>query len=142
MEFLKQNLSRVMGVASLLLVFGWVFSFFQDGMQESFVDFGLSLTKGLLYILGIAIAGLFVYNLMINPKLLVKTGVVLGVVVVLFLVSYGAATDDVSTVKAGLDYTGESLKCVGGLVGMTWILIAIAGVGAIASELVKAFKNG
>ena len=142
MEFLKQNLSRVMGVASLLLVFGWVFSFFQDGMQESFVDFGLHLTKGLLYVLGIAIAGLFVYNLIISPKLLIKTGVVLGVVIALFMVSYSSATDDVSTVKAGLDYTGESLKFVGGLVGMTWILIAVAGIGAIASELLKVFKNG
>lgn len=142
MEFLKQNLSRVMGIASLLLVFGWVFSFFQDGMQESFVDFGLYLTKGLLYILGLAIAGLFGYNLIINPKLLIKTGVVLGIVVVLFIVSYSSATDDISSVKAGLDYTGESLKFVGGLVGMTWILIALAGVGAIASELLKAFKNG
>jgi hypothetical protein len=142
MEFLKKNLSRVMGIASLLLVFGWVFSFFQDGMQESFVDLGLYLTKGLLYLLGLTIASLFVYNLIISPKLLIKTGIVLMVVIVIFLISYFLATDDVSTVKAGLDYTKRSLKIVGGLVGMTWTLIVLAGIGALTSELLKAFKNG
>ncbi len=131
-----------MGVASMLLVFGWIFSFMQEGAQEGFVDFSLHLTKYLLYFLIIAIAVLFIYNLSINRKLLIKTIVVVGLVTLLFVISYSSATDDLTTLKAGLDYTKSSLKMVGGLVGMTWALIAIAGVASLASEIVKTLKNG
>lgn len=143
MEFLKQNMSRLMGVAAMLLVFGWVLSFFQEGAQESFADFGLKLTYFLVALLVVGIAALFVYNLTINKKLLVKTVVVVGLVSVLFGICYGASTDDLSTIKGGLSsYTQSSLKMVGGLVGMTWALIAIAGVASAASEILKTFKNG
>ncbi len=131
-----------MGVASMLLVFGWIISFMQEGAQEGFVDFSLHLTKYLLYFLIIAIAVLFIYNLSINRKLLIKTIVVVGLVTLLFVISYSSATDDLTTLKAGLDYTQSSLKMVGGLVGMTWALIAIAGVASLASEIVKTLKNG
>ena len=142
MEFLKQNMSRLMGVAAMLLVFGWVLSFFQEGAQESFADFGLKLTYFLVGLLVVGIAALFVYNLTINRKLLIKTVIVVGLVSLLFGICYGAATDDLASVKEGLSYTQSSLKMVGGLVGMTWALIAIAGVASAASEILKTFKNG
>ena len=97
MEFLKQNMSRLMGVAAMLLVFGWVMSFFQEGAQEGFVDFSLHLTKWLIIFLGVAIAALFVFNLATNKRLLIKTIVVVGLVSLLFAISYGLATDDIST---------------------------------------------
>ena len=142
MEFLKQNLSRLMGVAAMLIIFGWIVSFMQEGAQESFADFGLKLTYVLVCLLFAGIILLFIYNLTVNRKLLIKTIIVLGLVTVLFIVSYSTATSDLSAVKEGLSYTESSLKFVGGLVGMTWGLIIIAGIAALASEILKTFKNG
>lgn len=142
MKALKENLPRVMGIASMLVVFGWIFSFFQEGAQESFTEFCIYLTYVLVGILALGSVGLAVYHLALNRKALVKTVVIYGFTTVIFLIAYFMSTTDVTTLKSGLAYTPASLQFVGGLVGMTWGLLAIAGLASLSSEIMKSFNNG
>lgn len=141
MKVIKQNITAAAGIISILLVFAWVFSFFQEGSQVAFAEFCLYLTYGLVGLLTVACLALAIAHLASNRDALIKTGIIYGIVTVVFIIAYVTANDDITTVKAGL-YTASSLKFVGSLVGMTWGVLIIAGLSALMAEVLKIFKNG
>jgi hypothetical protein len=141
MKVIKQNITAAAGIISILLVFAWVFSFFQEGSQVAFAEFCLYLTYGLVGLLTVACLALAIAHLASNRDALIKTVIFYGIVTVVFIIAYVTANDDVTTVKAGL-YTASSLKFVGSLVGMTWGVLIIAGLSALMAEVLKIFKNG
>ena len=142
MKAIKDNLGRVVGIACLLLVFGWVFSFFREGSQESFAEFCLYLTYTLLGVLLTGSLALAVGHLLLNKRALKKTVIIYGVSTAIFLISWVSSSDDLSTVKPSVSYTSSSLQFVGGLVGFVWGLLVIIVLSVLASEVFKAVKNG
>ena len=141
MKVIKKNITAAAGIISILLVFAWVFSFFQEGSQLVFAEFCLYLTYGLVGLLTIGCLALAVVHLVSNKDALLKTAIIYGAVTLVFVIAWLTATDDITTMKSGL-YTSSSLKFVGSLVGMTWGVLIIAGLAALMAEVMKVFKNG
>jgi len=141
MKVIKKNITAAAGIISILLVFAWVFSFFQEGSQVAFAEFCLYLTYGLVGLLTVGCLALAISHLATNKDALVKTAIIYGIVTLVFVIAWATASDDITTVKEGL-YTASSLKFVGSLVGMTWGVLIIAGLAALMAEIMKVFKNG
>lgn len=139
---IKKNLGVFVGLVSLMFIVGWILSFSSEGFQDGFVDFSISLTFFLIVALAIAALILSFYRLVLKGKnAIIKVAIVAVVSVFFFLLAYGMATDDVSTlINKNIKFTPSSLKMVGGLVGMTWALIVTGVIGALFAEVKKMLK--
>lgn len=139
---IKKNLGVFVGLVSLLFIVGWILSFTSEGFQGKFVDFSISLTFVLIIGLGVAALALSFYRLILKgKKAIVKVAIVAVVSLLFFVIAYAMATDDLSTlINKNIKFTSSSLKMVGGLVGMTWALIATGVIGAIFAEVKKMIK--
>lgn len=105
-----------------------------------FVDIGLYVAYGLLIIAALAAIILPLVNSFSNPKSLVKAGIGIAVLVVLFLIGYVLASDEVTSKYTTLG-VGEGIsKFVGGALITMYILFIVAIVSIIITEVNKAFK--
>lgn len=110
-------------------------------MSENVVEFGLYLTYILLGVAILAVLVLWVINAIDNPKTLVKTGIGLGVLVVVFAIGWALSTYDHVSVKAAEDgLTASGVKNVGGVLTMMYLLLFGAIVGIVITEISKFFK--
>ncbi|MDH5367167.1 MAG: hypothetical protein OEW67_09285 [Cyclobacteriaceae bacterium] len=109
--------------------------------MEAFVSQGGLIISYILF--GIAVVGVVVLPLIKafdNPQKIVKGLIALGLLGVVFLISWGisgAETTEMYTEKG----VGESLsKVIGGVLIMMYLLAGIAIVGIVYSEFHKAVK--
>ncbi|AFM03921.1 hypothetical protein Fleli_1498 [Bernardetia litoralis DSM 6794] len=80
-----------------------------------------------------------VYTVTQDPKSLVKIGISLGVLVVVFFICYAFA--DATAIKTtDEEMSAEGSKYIGGVLIMTYVMIAVAFVGAIFGEVSRSFK--
>ncbi len=80
-----------------------------------------------------------VYTVTQDPKALVKIAISLGVLVVVFFICYAFA--DATAVKTtDEEMSAEGAKYIGGVLIMTYVMIAVAFVGAIFGEVSRSFK--
>lgn len=87
----------------------------------------------------VAIVLPLIYTVTQDPKALVKIAISLGVLVVVFFICYAFA--DNTPVKTTDVEMGESgSKYIGGVLIMTYVMIAVAFVGAIFGEVSRSFK--
>lgn len=104
------------------------------------LDLGLYLLYALL-IIALAAAIIFpIFHIAKEPKALVRTGIGLGIVAVLFGISYAMADSTVSLKAAALGTTESSSKLIGAGLNMFFIALGLAAVALIYSEISKAFK--
>ncbi len=104
------------------------------------IDIGLYIGYGLLVFTLLAALLLPAMNALKSPKELAKSGIGLGAVVILFVVSYALAGSEV-TAKYAAQGVGEgSSKMIGAGLTMFYVVFAIALVGIIYSEIIKAIK--
>lgn len=77
-----------------------------------------------------------------NPKSLMKTGLGIVVILVLFFISYSISTNEVLPKFEGepFNLTPEMSQLVGGLLITTYILVIITVVGIVLTELNKAIR--
>ncbi|PZV84597.1 hypothetical protein CLV31_104249 [Algoriphagus aquaeductus] len=77
-----------------------------------------------------------------NPKSLMKTGLGIVAIVVLFFISYSISTNEVLPKFEGepFNLTPQMSQMVGGFLITTYILTIIAIVGIVITELSKAVK--
>ncbi|WP_409680516.1 hypothetical protein [Algoriphagus aquaeductus] len=77
-----------------------------------------------------------------NPKSLVKTGLGIVAIVVLFFISYSISTNEVLPKFEGepFNLTPQMSQMVGGFLITTYVLTIIAIVGIVITELSKAVK--
>lgn len=103
-------------------------------------DIGLYVGYALLIIaLGAAII-LPLMNALKSPKDLAKSGMGVGALVVLFLISFGLSGSEV-TAKYTAQGVGESSsKLIGAGLTMFYIIFIIAVIGIVYSEINKALK--
>ncbi len=104
------------------------------------LDIGLYLLYALL-IIALAAAIIFpIVHLLKDPKALVKTGIGIGIIVVVFGLSYALADSAVSLKAAALGVTESSSKLIGAGLNMFFIVLGLAALSLLYSEISKAFK--
>ena len=108
--------------------------------MDGIINFGLYLTYFLIGLAVVAVVILPLVKAMDNPKTLVGTAIGLGVLLVLFGVSYAVAGNEVLA-----SYTVQNVgpgisKFVGGLLITMYLLFGGAIVGILYTEVSKAFK--
>ncbi|MGM0580368.1 MAG: hypothetical protein ACQETL_06800 [Bacteroidota bacterium] len=79
-------------------------------------------------------------NALNNPKSLIKS--VLGVVIigVVYLVGWGISGDEVTAKYIQFDITSTSSKVIGGVLITTYLLMGIAVISIIYSEIAKIIR--
>lgn len=105
------------------------------------IDIALYLSYGLTILAAIAAIVFPIVNSIGEPKTLIKSGIGLGVLIVIFGISWGLSGSDFSAVQAseyGMD-AGLS-KFVGGLLTMMYLLTGIAIIGIVYTEFSKIIK--
>ncbi|HCM76875.1 MAG TPA: hypothetical protein DIS90_10865 [Cytophagales bacterium] len=103
-------------------------------------DIGLYVGYGLLLVALAAAVILPLINALKAPKELLKSGMGLGALVVVFLISFGLSGSEV-TAKYTAQGVGESSsKMIGAGLTMFYIVFFIALLGIVFSEINKALK--
>lgn len=99
---------------------------------------------GLGYILVIAAAlGAIILPLisaMSNPKTLVKSGIAVVALAVIFLISWSISGNEVTTVYTKFDITETSSKVIGGVLITTYALMIFSVVSILYTEINKIIK--
>ena len=111
-------------------------------MEELLVNVGLWVSYVLF---GVAVAAAIIMpfiNALSHPESLIKIGIGLAVLIVVFVIGYFTAGNEVT--DKYIDYNVETpgmSKFVGGMLGMMYILFIIAAIGVVFSEINKALKS-
>ncbi|HMR58133.1 MAG TPA: hypothetical protein PLM56_15355 [Cyclobacteriaceae bacterium] len=104
------------------------------------IDIGLYVAYGLFGLSLLAAVVLPAINLTKSPGGLVKSLMGVGALVVLFFVAYLLADTSVSLKAASLGETESSVKMIGAGLILFYIVMVIAVIGIIFSEINKALK--
>lgn len=103
-------------------------------------DIGLFVGYGLFIIaLGSAII-LPILNVVKSPKDLVKTGIGVGALLVVFLISFGLAGSEVTAAYVAQGVGEGSSKLIGAGLTMFYMVFIGAMIGIVYSEINKALK--
>lgn len=104
------------------------------------LDIGLYLLYALI---AIAVAGAIIFPIVHaikEPKALVRSAIGIGIVVVVFAISYALSGSEVTLKAAALGVTESSSKLIGGGLIMFYIVLVLSGVALVYSEISKALK--
>ncbi len=109
-------------------------------MDSGIIEFFLYFTYLLI---GVAVVSAVVLPLISaagNPKSLMRSGMGIIGLIVLFFIGYALSSGDLlpTAVESGVTSSGQ--KMIGGLIILTYILTVIAILGIAFSGLFKAFK--
>lgn len=109
--------------------------------MDYYVDIALYISYGLTLLAAIAAIVFPLINSLGNPSSLIKSGIGLVVLVVVFGISYALSGSEFTAVQAQeYDMTSSLSKFVGGTLIMVYLLAGIAIGGIIYTELSKAIK--
>jgi len=103
------------------------------------ITWGLYVCYGLLIGSLVAIVGLTLFNAAKHPKTLVGSSIGIGVLAVLFAVSYALSDDVVSASASALGVDAAGSKLIGGGLIMFYITLLLSAVGLLYSEVRKIF---
>lgn len=109
-------------------------------MEEVFVNISLLIAYMFLGVAVIAIIVLPLIKSLDDPKSLVQMGVGIGVIGVLFLISWAISGSEVTEVYAKHDVGPELSKVVGGVLILMYVLSALAIAAILVTELKKLVK--
>jgi hypothetical protein len=104
------------------------------------LDLGFYVCYALLFI---AVASMIVFpviHMLREPSTLLRSAIVLGVVVVMFVISYAMADSEVNLKAAAVGITPTSSKLIGAGLIMFYITLILSAVALIYSEISKALK--
>lgn len=94
-------------------------------------------------LLFIAVAAMVIFpiiHMLREPSTLLRSAIGIGVVVVLFAISYAMADSEVNLKAAAIGVTPTSSKLIGAGLIMFYITLVLSGLALIYSEISKAFK--
>jgi hypothetical protein len=104
------------------------------------LDLGFYLFYVLLFIAVAAMLIFPVIHMLREPSTLLRSAIGIGVVVVLFVVSYALADSEVTLKAAAVGVNESSSKLIGAGLIMFYITLVLSGLALIYSEISKAFK--
>lgn len=119
----------------------------QKCIDNGISELGCSMISGGLYfsyvLFFVAVAALIILptmNVLKAPKELVKSGLALGGLVILFIISYVLSGDELTLKTQALGHTHESSKMIGAGLIMLYFIFFVAVGGLIYSFINKAMK--
>jgi hypothetical protein len=104
------------------------------------IDIGLYVNNILLIVSLVALIVLEAFNLLKDPKSLIKAGAVIIGLIVLFFISYSMSTGDVTTKYTSLGVDEGSSKLIGAGLIMLYIFLFVSIAGMVISEIYKMLK--
>ncbi len=109
-------------------------------MEDSIVNIGLWISY-IMLIIGAAGAIIMpLVNAASQPKVLMKGGIGLLVLIVVYLIGWALAGSEVTNAYLEEDVDASMSKQIGGVLTMMYILLGVALVGIVYSEISKAIK--
>lgn len=138
MEFIKKYSGLIVG-AIVLISYALSFVLYpieKDEFAFNLVDVHISLSKYLVY--GLIALTLFFFGLKVSkdPKSGIRFGIGLGLLVILFFISYSSASSDTSELSTEIFAEEKEYKIVGGMITTTIALIII-GLAALVGFWIK-----
>ena len=110
-------------------------------MSDSLVQIALYASYGLIVVAVIgALMMPIVITLIQNPKNLLKALASIGVLLAVFGLSYALSGNEVTAKYTEAGVTESSSQMVGGALTMIYLLLGIAIVGIVFTEISKLFK--
>jgi hypothetical protein len=104
------------------------------------LDFGFYLFYALL-IIAVALTVVFpIIHVLREPSTILRSAIGVGVIVVLFVISYAMSDSEVNLKAAALGVTPTSSKLIGAGLIMFYITLVLSVLALIYSEISKAFK--
>lgn len=150
MELLKKHYSTALyllgGLLSLLIVINIgkmtaaENSEIENAISDSTAAMGVSFVMPLIWIAAILTIGFSIFKIVQNKAMLIRFGIGIVLLGLFFLISYSSSTNDVSTIKASISFTGGELKFVGGMVKTLYALLFISIAVLLFGEIKKIFN--
>ena len=109
-------------------------------MEQDFVDMMIIVSYALLGLAVLAAIILPLINAIDNPKSLVTGAIGLAVILVIFGIGYIIAGSEVTATYSKFGIESGMSKYIGGVINTTYILIAVAVVGIVFTEISKIFS--
>ncbi len=109
-------------------------------MESGLINIALVITYVLIGIAVVSVVVLPLIKAIDNPKTLVGTAVGLGVILVIFGISYAISGDEVLPRYVNQGVGAGISKFVGGLLTTMYLLFGAAIVGILYTEVSKAFN--
>jgi hypothetical protein len=109
-------------------------------MVETLVNLGLYLSYILLFVSVIGALVFPIIKLLDQPKVLIRTGIGIGVMLGIFLLSWIFSGDEVTKLYENFNVDATLSKRIGGTIIMMYILFFATIALAIYSEIVKFIK--
>lgn len=106
-------------------------------MEQDFVDIMIIVAYALLGLAVLAVIILPIINAIGNPKSLVSGAIGLVFLLVVFGIGYSIAGSEVTATYAKFGIDAGLSKYVGGIISTTYILVLIALIGIIYTEISK-----
>jgi hypothetical protein len=103
-------------------------------------DIYIYVAYALIIIAAVAAIVLPLVNALSNPKALLMTGLGVVALVVIFFISYGISGSEVTPVYTKFDVGPYLSKVVGGALIMMYMLLFLAIIGILYSEVSKIFR--
>ena len=110
-------------------------------METVIVNVGI-IVAYIMVVIGVLLAVVFpLINSISQPKTLVKAGVGVLIVLVIYGIGYGLAGSDLTTkfIQSGVESEGLS-RSIGGALMMVYLLMGVAIIGIVYTEFAKVFK--
>jgi len=109
-------------------------------MGEFVSDYGLWISYILIIVAGLAAVGMPIVNSLSDPSTLKGTAIGIGVLVVLYFVSYAMSGDEVTAKYTQFGVDAGASKAIGGVMTMMYLLLFIVIGGGLYTEISKLFK--
>lgn len=104
------------------------------------LDLGLYLFYALLLIAVLAAVIFPILHSIKSPGALLKSGITLGVIIVIFGIAYAVADSTVNAKAAALGVTESSSKLIGAGLIMFYVALILSALALVYSEISKALK--
>lgn len=109
-------------------------------MVDNIVNIGLYITYVLFFVAVIGVIVLPIIKLMDQPKVLARTGMVSGVLLGIFLLSWAISDNEVTKLYESFSVDASLSKMIGGSIIMTYLLFFITIALTIYGEISKLIK--
>jgi hypothetical protein len=104
------------------------------------LDLGLYITYALIFIAVASMIVFPIFHMLREPSALLRSGIGIGVVLVLFVIAYALADSEVNMKAAALGITPTASKLIGAGLIMFYITFVLSAAALVYSEISKALK--
>lgn len=109
-------------------------------MEQDFVDIMIIVAYALLGLAALAAIILPLINAIGNPRSLITGAIGLVVILIVFGIGYSVAGSEVTATYSKFGIDAGMSKYIGGIISTTYMLLVIAIIGIVFTEISKIFS--